>query len=232
MMQTRAWCPRLCILRPGDHPMRLSVFLLALSLFVSSAWAAPRIELVGAMPGMAVLRIGGAAQRTVRVGQSTPDGVKLLTVSGDTATVEVGGERLRLVLGQGSVGGGESGGGQRREVLTANGQGHFVTTILVNGRTVQAVLDTGATSVSMNQATARQIGLNYLNGTRGAVSTANGIANSWKVRLDSVSVGTITLYQVDATVVESDLPIVLLGMSFLSRVEMHRSNEQMELIQH
>ena len=59
--------------------------------------------------------------------------------------------------------------------------------------------------------------------------TANGPAQVWKVKLDSVKVGGITLHDVDGAVHGGDLPMVLLGMSFLNRMEMKRDGDRMVL---
>jgi aspartyl protease family protein len=44
-----------------------------------------------------------------------------------------------------------------------------------------------------------------------------------------LTVGDITLYQIDATVLESGLDIALLGMSFLSRTDMKRDGANLVL---
>lgn len=49
------------------------------------------------------------------------------------------------------------------------------------------------------------------------------------MRLDSVRVGGIELREVDAIVIEQGLPVALLGMSFLNRVEMKREGETLTL---
>ena len=51
-------------------------------------------------------------------------------------------------------------------------------------------------------------------------------------KLDAVKVGELVLNNVDAAVVEGDkLPIALLGMSFLNRMEMKRAGDTLTLIQ-
>ena len=50
-----------------------------------------------------------------------------------------------------------------------------------------------------------------------------------RVKLDTVRVGEIVLNNVDAMVHQNDLPIALLGMSFLNRMEMQRNGETMTL---
>ena len=55
------------------------------------------------------------------------------------------------------------------------------------------------------------------------------MVRAWRVTLDSVRVGDVTINGVDGLVQESDLPIVLLGMSFLSRTEMRNEGTTMTL---
>ena len=61
------------------------------------------------------------------------------------------------------------------------------------------------------------------------VNTANGQAAVVRVKLDSVRVGDIVLNNVDALVHQQDMPLTLLGMSFLNRMEMQRDGQTMTL---
>ena len=76
---------------------------------------------------------------------------------------------------------------------------------------------------------ARRIGVNYLEGERGQTRTANGVARVYRIKLDTVKLGDITLNNVDALVHETEMPFVLLGMSFLNRVEMKREGTDLTL---
>jgi aspartyl protease family protein len=87
---------------------------------------------------------------------------------------------------------------------------------------VRFVVDTGATLVSLSSADAERLGIDYTKGVASLVSTANGVANAWKIKLDTVRVGNITLNSVDAAVVASRAVPPLLGMSFLNRMDMRR----------
>jgi aspartyl protease family protein len=52
------------------------------------------------------------------------------------------------------------------------------------------------------------------------------------VKLDSVRVGGITMTNVDGTVHEnSDMPFVLLGMSFLGRLELRHEGQTLTMLQ-
>jgi aspartyl protease family protein len=93
------------------------------------------------------------------------------------------------------------------------------------------LVDTGATAVVLSSADARRSGVNYLAGTRSFTQTANGVIPVYNVKIDTIRVGDITLNNVDAAVIEGDrLPIALLGMSFLNRMEMRREGTTMTLI--
>jgi aspartyl protease family protein len=62
------------------------------------------------------------------------------------------------------------------------------------------------------------------------VQTAAGPRRALRARLGSVQLGDIALQNVEAIVSESnDLPIVLLGMSFLNQLDMQRSGRTLIL---
>jgi aspartyl protease family protein len=61
------------------------------------------------------------------------------------------------------------------------------------------------------------------------MQTANGVAPAWRIRIDRVRVGEVEVHQVDAVVSPLDMPVVLLGNSFLSRFRMQRDGDQMVL---
>ena len=106
----------------------------------------------------------------------------------------------------------------REVTLVRNKFGHYVTSGMVNGKPVVFMLDTGATGVAIPDHIARKLGIKRGNAFR--VQTANGPAISYAARLDSVSVGDITLHDVSAGIspgFEGDE--ILLGMSFLKHIE-------------
>lgn len=190
------------------------------------AWAVD-VGVVGLFPGKAVLVIDGGAPRTVAVGASA-SGVKLIAVSENSATVEISGKRQRLAIGQHAHAGGDGGGAQSTS-LTADGRGHFITTGTVNGATVRFMVDTGATSVALGASDARRANVNLANGRPIMVQTANGVTQAWLVTLNSVRIGDVTLNEVEGTVHQQDMPMALLGMSFLNRMEMKRDGQTMTL---
>jgi aspartyl protease family protein len=116
-------------------------------------------------------------------------------------------------------------------VLTEKRAGLYTAEVKVNGVSLPFLVDTGATQVAIDIAMARRIGLNFEKGTPAMSHTANGMVRSWRIKLDSVSLGPIAQYNVDATVVDGPgIGPGLLGMTFLSRLEMKREGETMVLI--
>ncbi|MDR9435689.1 MAG: TIGR02281 family clan AA aspartic protease, partial [Thiohalophilus sp.] len=101
----------------------------------------------------------------------------------------------------------------------------------INGQSVSFIVDTGASAISMNEAQARRLGLDFrVIGDPIRVSTANGIARAYKVTLDRVKVGDIQLNNVTGIVHEGGSPqVILLGMSFLGQLEMQRDGERLVL---
>jgi len=202
--------------------------LLALSCALAALSAsATDVGVVGLFRDKAVLVIDGGDPRTVAVGASA-SGVKVIAVDQGTATVEIGGKRQRLAIGQHAHSGGDGGGAQSTS-LTADGRGHFITTGTVNGATVRFMVDTGATSVALGAADARRANVNLANARPVMVQTANGMTQGWVVTLGNVRLGDITLNEVEGIVHQHDMPFVLLGMSFLNRMEMKRDGQTMTL---
>jgi aspartyl protease family protein len=148
--------------------------------------------------------------------------VKLVAASSESAVFEVAGERRTLAVGEGAaVANTAPARGGDIVTLFSDSRGHFTTVGVVNGVSLRFLVDTGATSVVLSSADARRAGVNYLGGTRVLTQTANGVVPVYAVKIDSLRIGEITVNNVDASVIEGDkLPIALLGMSFLNRMEM------------
>jgi len=211
--------------------MPKQLLLLATLGLLPLAGLSQSVALSGVAGGKALVVIDGAAPRFLSAGQEH-QGVKLLSVQGQSATVEVEGRRQDLHVGQAPVSVGAQAGaapGGQRIVLTADGQGHFTPQGQINGRTVQFMVDTGATLVILGQADARRVNLSLDNGQRVQVATANGMVLGHQVRLGTVRVGDVQVFDVPGIVLPQAMPYVLLGNSFLTRFQMQRQNDQMTL---
>lgn len=205
-----------------------ALLLAATLAALAPAAGADTVTLQGMLGKRALLIVNGTAPKTVAPGESHM-GVKVLSTDGDQAVVEVAGQRRTLRVGDvpANVGGAPSAARGSRIVLSAATDGHFTTPGTINGRPVNFLVDTGATSVSMSVAEAERIGLNYKDGQPGRSSTANGIVPTWRIRLASVRIGDVEVFDVDATVLPAGMPYILLGNTFLTRFQIKLENSQM-----
>ncbi|MCG8909145.1 MULTISPECIES: TIGR02281 family clan AA aspartic protease [unclassified Pseudomonas] len=199
--------------------MRLSA-LICLSLCSVAAVAAPQIRVVGLFPGAAVLNIDGQ-RKLVKVGQTGPEGVQVVSADSHKAVLRVGGVEQTYELSREYSGAGYAAPSARTEMGIARGTGgHYWVAGTINNQNAQFLVDTGATSVAMNEGQARRLGIDYrASGTPMMASTASGTAKGWRVTLNSVKLGGVEVLGVEAVVLEGDFPTdILLGMSYLNRV--------------
>jgi aspartyl protease family protein len=209
----------------------VKLFLVAaLALTPFTAGAVENISLQALFKDKAILTVDGT-RRVLKAGDTSPEGVKL--VSTDTqeeqATVEVEGKSEVLKLGV--VISGFTAARRGSVILYPERGGHFFADGLINGVSVRFMVDTGATTIAMSSAAANRIGLDYRKlGRPGAASTASGFVRTYNLKLNTVQIGEITLHNVDAGVIEGNHPTeILLGMSFLGQLDMKRDSEKMEL---
>lgn len=202
-----------------------------LFLSLCGAAIAADVNLNGIVGSKALVVIDNGKPHWLAAGETSPEGVKLISVGSDSAVIVMDGKRETLTMGQSvRLGGGARPSGAQSATLWPNAQGHFVATGAINGISVRFLVDTGATQVSLSNSEARRLGINYAAGQKTLASTANGLVQTYKVKLDEVRVGDIVLNNVDGLVHAGDsLPIVLLGMSFLNRMEMKRDGDKMVL---
>jgi aspartyl protease family protein len=208
--------------------MKLAVALAGL-LATTSAFA-DSVALQGMLGNKALLIVNGLAPKSVAPGE-THEGVKVVSTAGDQAVVEIEGKRHILRIGDAPASVGGNGGNVRssRIVLPVGSGGHFMAQGAINGRAVNFMVDTGATAVSMGVSDAERLGLDYKSGERGMVTTANGPAPAWRVRLASVRVADVEVFDVEAIIAPQPMPFLLLGNSFLNRFQMKRDADQMVL---
>ncbi|MGE0668289.1 MAG: TIGR02281 family clan AA aspartic protease [Sphingomonadales bacterium] len=107
---------------------------------------------------------------------------------------------------------------EKTVTLFAQG-GHFLVEAEVGSETVLFMIDTGASDVALSRTDAQRLGITPPPSAFTRVyQTANGQSRGAPVTLDSVAIGPIDLRYVEASVVEGELGISLLGMSFLNRL--------------
>jgi len=98
--------------------------------------------------------------------------------------------------------------------------GHFWANARVNSGRVHFLVDTGASTVALTLNDAKKSGIK----TRDLVynvpiSTAGGRNYAASIKLESVSIGGITIRDVEAMVVPKGLSTSLLGMSYLGELQ-------------
>ena len=216
--------------------MRLSKpgLICIVALCTASLWGAARaadINLIGIFGSKATLMIDGGKPRTLSAGESTPEHIRLVSIGADSAVIEIDGKRETLRMGNQRIAGARKDGGAGKVVLTGDSRGHYLTTAVVNGVSMQFLVDTGASVVTIGSDDARRARINYSTAPKGLMQTANGVVAAYRVTLDSVTLGGITLNQIEGVVMEGNSlgRHGLLGMSFLSRMDMKREGETMTL---
>jgi aspartyl protease family protein len=209
-----------------SHIIALLALALALACLPARAADVSMIGVIG--DKAAVLALDGGNPKTVKVGQ-TWNGIKVIEVKGDFATIEMDGKRR--VLQRGMHYRGAAAASDRQSVtLAADSRGHFFMDGSINGSPVRFIVDTGATMVALPASEARRLGVDYRKGQPGLTNTAGGVVQTFRVRFDRVRLGDIELSGVEGVVIEQGLDIALLGMSFLNRLEMKRDGQTMTLI--
>jgi aspartyl protease family protein len=210
-----------------SRPRRVALAGALLCAFATLAHG-QTVAFSGMLGDKALLIIDGQA-RGVAVG-ATVQGVKLVRIDGAQAQVEAGGKTQTLRLGGTAVVAGGSGGGSgSRIVLPVGSGGHYTGLASINGHPIHFVIDTGATMIAMSADVATQIGLDPADSRPSAAMTANGAVATRTISLNRVTIGDVTVYNVEAMVLPQAMPVVLLGNTFLSRFQMHSDSSSLVL---
>jgi aspartyl protease family protein len=206
-------------MRTGFH---LAALLAGCLLNLAASAASIYVKALGYGTAEVVINRGEA--RIMFEGETSLEGVTLRSVAEDGAVFEINGTPWRLKTGEGTY---------SQTTLRGDARGQFLFNVQVNGATLPALIDTGATAVAINSEDALQIGIDYLRGRRVTAHTASGPASAYLVTFTRVQVGDIVLSNVPGTVIDvgkRELPLVLIGMSFLRHVDMQRSGNTMILL--
>jgi aspartyl protease family protein len=206
------------------------VLFLLLFTFSGASRAIKDIHVVALFKDRAIVMIDGK-QHLLRTGDSSPQGVNLVSADSVAAVFEYQGRTLERQLDGRVHAAAESPKGHEDVLIFRNNWGMFQTVGSINGLPVKFLVDTGASSVAMNSAQARRLGIDFrVQGEPTYVSTASDVARAYRLKLDVVKVGTIQLRNVTAVVMEGAQPTeVLLGMSFLGHVEMINKSDKLIL---
>jgi aspartyl protease family protein len=203
--------------------------ILAAALACTGACAVD-VNVIGLFPGKAVITVNRGAPRTLSVGDKTAEGVVLISTDSKGAIFEIDGKRETLEMGQHFESAAQTG-ARQSVTLGPDERGHYIVDGMINGGYMRFIVDTGATTISMTAADATRLGIDYRRGRPGQSVVADGRRMAvYRVTLDSVTIGDITIFNVEASVSESvGIGGALLGNSFLNRVEMRREGQNLTL---
>ncbi len=113
-------------------------------------------------------------------------------------------------------------------VLKRSRSGHYMANGFINGYDATFLLDTGATLVTIPEHLANR--MNLTKGRRLPVQTANGVITVYRTMLDSVRLGAIELYRVDANInPRTNSNEILLGMSFMKHLDILQRGDELIL---
>ena len=204
--------------------------VLLTSLVAMTAQAVVPVEIVGLFKDMAVIR-AGAGEQLLKVGETTPQGVTLVSANSREAVVAWRGTQHTLGLTKQVAG--QYAEAQVSEVsIPADNLGQYRIRGAINNHYVDFLVDTGASVVALSSAQADALGINYKQGQRGSVQTAQGNAESYFMDLQKVTVAGITAHNVQAAIISGNYPVdILLGMSFLKQVSIRENGGVMTLVQ-
>ncbi|HHJ34156.1 MAG TPA: TIGR02281 family clan AA aspartic protease [Gammaproteobacteria bacterium] len=205
----------------------------SLLFFYGVADAVEQLEVQGLFSNKAVLMVDGK-RHIIASGNSSPEGVKVISVNKQGAILEVDGEQKQYDIGSSqAISTSFSERKSYKETIYKNAGGMYLTFGNINGRSVRFLVDTGASAISMNTDQAKNLGIRYDKyGKPASVSTASGFEKAYRIDLRSVTVGDITERNVEALVIDGKHPgPILLGMTFLGRLEVEHSGNAMTLLQ-
>lgn len=210
-----------------SHTLFSALFI---TFFANQAFAETHLNVVGLFSGKALVSINGGAPQSIGAGQ-IKNGVKLISADSESATFMVDGKRQTFKMGQAASVASSAGSATNDPVnLYADQAGHFLGNLTINGASLKYLVDTGASSVAMNSGDAKFAKIDYEKGEKGMSSTANGVVQVYRVKLNTLKIGPIVLNNIDVAVIEGGSPpVVLLGMSALNRLDMKRDNSILTL---
>lgn len=112
-------------------------------------------------------------------------------------------------------------------VLEQNRQGHYLLNGAINGEPVVFLLDTGATQVALSRPVADRLALPL--GRPLLLNTAAGQVTGYRTHIKTLSMGPLTLYDLDAVVMPGRNSEVLLGMNALRQFELIQRGSQLTI---
>jgi len=206
------------------------MFLMAL-LLPLEVIAEHKIYFNGSLAGNKVVIKVNGSNRILARGQTSKEGIKVISFNRNEVLVRVHGKRYRYKKRS------KKGIALNDEVIIpftdapAIGISGYYVDGFINGKKAGFQVDTGATDVALTLRDARHLNIRLHKKDRIEIGLAGGIkGEGWRTTLDSVRLGDIEIKNVPAIVIKSRQNVnVLLGMSFLKELEISQSKDKMIL---
>ncbi|MGN7159414.1 retropepsin-like aspartic protease family protein [Sphingomonas sp. SAFR-052] len=96
--------------------------------------------------------------------------------------------------------------------------GHFYATARLNGVERRMLIDSGATTTAISEATARAIGVTPRRVPPVVITTANGMVEAARGRIETVRIGSLETRDLPVVVSPAFGNLDVIGMNFLSRL--------------
>jgi aspartyl protease family protein len=213
----------------------LAAFTLTM-LFSAQAGAVKTLGVYVLFNDRAILAIDGE-RRMMQAGETSPEGVTLISSTTEFAVVEINGVReeigLHIVPFDGPVSDPEDENVETYDTtvtLEKHSNGFFYSEGEINNKSVTFLIDTGANNIAMSVSMAASLDIDYESGRKSLASTANGLVPMYEVILEKVTVGAIELDNIAAAIITDPGPSeILLGMSFLGQLDINHSGNTMVL---
>lgn len=100
--------------------------------------------------------------------------------------------------------------------------GHFYATARLNGVQRRMLIDSGATTTAISEATARAIGVTPRRVPPVVITTANGMVEAARGRIETVRIGSLETRDLPIVVSPAFGDFDVIGMNFLSRLRSWR----------
>lgn len=206
------------------------------AVLAAGAQAQPEVYFLGRMGDRALLSVAG--QSRILGLNETVQGVKLIALQDQVAELSIDGQRQRLRLGErpqlsrvDAPQGQAPASGAAPSVISmqADPAGHFFAEGSVQGQAVRFLVDTGATAVTLSQREAERLGLPWRSAPKANAQTANGVLEARLMLLPTLTVAGVTLRDIGAVVLPSQLDHILLGNSFLKHFRLRQDDGVMRL---
>ena len=197
-----------------------------------SVFAVDNLNIVGLFRDRAIVELDGV-RRILVPGKPTPEGAVLISANSLEAVIEINGVKNTYTLGSHISSQFKGPTGQKTVTVAPDSTGMYVVNGSINDFQVEFIIDTGASFISMNKHQAERLGLNYkMDGEKKYSSTASGMDKIYVIKLSKVTVGDIVLKDVQGAIHDGDFPQqILLGSTFLSRINMKREGRLLKLEQ-